>query len=222
MGTKKEKTFADKIHFVGRTSSIITIATFLAVAVAICAKFDIFPELSALAASMVLIYTIAGPNSIVEFISYTATLGSGASYISFITGNIPNMKIPSITSSLSACEVDTSGESGAEKKEILSVIIAAVASLEVLVLILVMVVASNTLQPFLQWEPIQPAFTYILPTIYGMVIVGPLMKVPKVVIPVMVFSLVLTKLTNNMAIMLVACIVLALVLCRVFGKKKAA
>lgn len=218
----KEKTFSDKIHFVGRTSSAITILTFIAVAVAICAYFDIFPSVSDILAATALIYTIAGPNSVVEFLSYTATLGSGASYISFITGNIPNMKIPSIMSSLSACEVDTAGEEGAERKEVLSVIIAAVASLEVLVLILLMVIASNALQPFLQWQPIQPAFTYILPTIYGMVIVGPLMKAPKVVIPVMVFSLVLTKLTKNMAIMLVACIVLALILCRIFRQKKAA
>lgn len=218
----KEKSFSDKIHFVGRASSIITILTFMAVAFSICAYFDIFPTVSEIVAATLFIYTIAGPNSVVEFLSYTATLGSGASYISFITGNIPNMKIPSIMSSLSACEVDTTGEDGAERKEVLSVIIAAVASLEVLTLILLMVVASGALQPFLQWEPIQPAFTYILPTIYGMVIVGPLMKAPKVVIPVMVFSIIVTKLTNNMAIMLVACIVLALILCRIFGKKKTA
>lgn len=41
----------------------------------------------------------------------------------------------------------------------------------VIALLAVVVLFSGALAPFLEWEPIQPAFTYIMPVLYGIMLV---------------------------------------------------
>jgi hypothetical protein len=53
-----------------------------------------------------------------EVLTFTAMLGSGAMYMSYLTGNITNLKIPSAAMALEVCKVSPAGEEG----EILSTI----------------------------------------------------------------------------------------------------
>ncbi|ONI42951.1 hypothetical protein AN396_01605 [Candidatus Epulonipiscium fishelsonii] len=160
---KKEKTFHDKIHLVGRTTSIICILGFSAVGISICQSLDIWPSIPATITATISIFTYALLIGIVEFFVWLPRIGPGATYLSFITGNISNMKIPSMEAVFNIIEV----EEGSEKKEVLCIFITAVASLLVIVLLTIIILFSGVFQPILSWPPIQPAFSYVSPAIFG-------------------------------------------------------
>lgn len=164
---KNEKSFMDQIHKVGRWSSVISIITFIMNGVAICLYFDIFPAMSKALVSILLALVLLFVTGIVEFFSQLPILGSGATYVGYITGNVSNMKVPAVNSVLQIFKA----EDGTENKEVLATIASCVSSLLVIVLLTVLVLFSGVLSPVLEWEPIQPAFTYIMPVLYGILLV---------------------------------------------------
>lgn len=201
--------FMKKVHLAGRLSSAICGLAFIMVGVLICAKFDIFPELQLFMEAMIPIWVFMIPASAVEFISYLPILGSGASYISFITGNVSNMKIPSLVAALQSVEA----EEGSEKFEVLSMLASAVASLEVIVLITLLVVFTGVLTPILEWAPIQPAFTYIMPAIFGILIVGPLFGFAKATVPALIAGILGALFIKDQVSVMLLCIAVALIFC---------
>ena len=67
------------------------------------------PDLPAGIAKVAAIYV---PVSVVEFLVYVPMLGAGASYLTFITGNVTNLKIPCAINSRDIAKVaDNSPES---------------------------------------------------------------------------------------------------------------
>lgn len=169
---QREKSFIEQIHTTGRWSSAIAILVFIMNGIAICVYFDIFPTLSKALVSILLALVLLFVTGIVEFFSQLPILGSAATYIGYITGNVSNMKVPAVNSVLQIFKA----EDGTEKKEVLATIASCVSSLLVIVLLTVLVLFSSALSPVLEWEPIQPAFTYIMPVLYGILLVPSLVS----------------------------------------------
>ena len=220
MANKKEKVqlspFMNKVHFMGRLASILSILIFGGVAVAICAYFDIFPTFQKFISSWVFVFILLLVSGIMEFTVSLPILGAGATYISFITGNVSNMKMPSITAAMAASDV----KQGTEEHEVLSIISSVVSSLLVIAAITIVVMFSGFFAPILEWEPIQPAFNYIMPAICGLLIAGPLMQSPKMVLPVLLAGTVAVLVTNNSTmVVMVVCVIAAMALYFIYGRK---
>ena len=114
-----------------------------------------------------------------------AMLGVGGSYLSFITGNVTNMKIPCAMNAQ-----DIAGtESGTAESEIISTISVATSAIVTMLVIVVGVVLLVPLQPVLQNEMLLPAFNNVVPALFGALGLKYFAKSPKIaVIPLVLMS----------------------------------
>ena len=124
--------------------------------------------------------------SVVEFLIYTPMLGVGGSYLSFLTGNVTNMKIPVVMNSKEIAQT----ESGTIEHEIISTISVAVSAMVTTLVIVAGVLLIVPLQPVLQNEALLPAFNNVVPALFGALGLKYFAKSPKIAaIPLLVMSL---------------------------------
>ena len=90
------KEFNDGLHRLGRNMMVAAVVLLLAVPFAVGAINGISPDLKGFLIGFAKVGCIYIPVAIVEFLVYTPMLGVGGSYLSFLTGNVTNMKIPCV------------------------------------------------------------------------------------------------------------------------------
>lgn len=126
------------------------------------------------------------PVSIVEFLVYAPMLGVGGSYLSFITGNVTNMKIPCAMNARDIAET----KPGTPEHEIISTISVATSAIVTTLVIVEGVILLVPLQPVLQNEVLLPAFDNVVPALFGALGLKYFLKSPKIaVIPLFLMSL---------------------------------
>ena len=103
------------------------------------------------------------PNSSVETFTYVPMLGAGGSYLSFVTGNISNLKLPVALNALEQADVKVNSEEG----EIISTVAIAVSSIVTTLIIILGVLLITPLTPVLNAPVLEPAFAQILPALFG-------------------------------------------------------
>lgn len=103
------------------------------------------------------------PICIVEFLVYVPILGAGASYLSFITGNILNMKLPC---AYNAREI-AGTKAGTAEDGIITTLAVATSSLVTMVVIFIGVLLLIPLTPILESPALKPAFDNLLPALFG-------------------------------------------------------
>ena len=101
--------------------------------------------------------------SVVETFTYIPMLGAGGSYLSFVTGNISNLKLPVAIVALEQTGVSINTEEG----EITSTIAIAVSSIATTFIIILGVILIVPLTPLLSAPVLEPAFAQILPALFG-------------------------------------------------------
>ena len=102
------------------------------------------------------------PTAISEVITYVPMLGS-ASYITFITGNISNLKLPCALNALEMADVEQNSDAG----DAVATVAVAVSSIVTTVIVALGVLLLLPLQPVLESEPVRIAGSYMLPALYG-------------------------------------------------------
>ena len=103
------------------------------------------------------------PICIVEFLIYVPILGAGASYLSFITGNIINMKLPC---AYSAREI-AGTSAGTKEDSVITTLSVATSLLVTMLVIFIGVLLLIPLTPVLQNPTLKPAFDNLLPALFG-------------------------------------------------------
>ena len=86
--------FNNGLHRIGRTAMVLMIGALLTVPFIFGWLNDVSPDWGGFIDGIIKVGTIYYPTSIVEFLIYTPMLGVGGSYLSFLTGNVTNMRIP--------------------------------------------------------------------------------------------------------------------------------
>lgn len=133
----KKRDYMDSVHFYGRIWTILALVVFLLVPTAICVHLGVWPEgktvLKGLGSISILFY----PTQIIEVISYTPLLGAGGTYLSFITGNITNLKMPCALNAMENAKVRANSEEGEVISTIAIATSAIVTTLVIAVFILV-------------------------------------------------------------------------------------
>lgn len=155
--------YNDKTHFYGRIGLGIGILLLVAAPFLMGVSLDAMPNLSAVAKGFLQIALVYIPSCIVEFLIYLPMLGSGGSYVAFLTGNLINMKIP--------CAINArdlvGAKSGTPENEIVSTLSIATSSLVTTVVIAIGVLMLIPLQPVLESPVLQPAFNNVVPALFG-------------------------------------------------------
>jgi hypothetical protein len=100
---------------------------------------------------------------VVETFTYIPMLGAGGSYLSFVTGNISNLKLPCALNALEQAEVKASSEEG----EVVSTIAIAVSSIVTTIIIIIGVLLIVPLTPILENPVLTPAFDQMIPALFG-------------------------------------------------------
>ena len=157
----------------------------MAVPFVVASIYDASIDASGFWAGFAKVAVIYIPVSIVEFLVYAPMLGAGGSYISFITGNVTNMKIPCAMNAR-----DIAGtQVGTPEHEIISTISTATSAIVTTLVIVVGVILLIPLQPVLQSKVLAPAFDYVVPALFGALGLKYFAKSPQIaVIPVVLIS----------------------------------
>lgn len=185
---EKEKFYEDfnkGLHRIGKITMLLGLLVLMAVPFIVAGIFGATIQVSGFLAGFAKVAVIYVPVSIVEFLVYAPMLGAGGSYISFITGNVTNMKIPCAMNAR-----DIAGtEVGTPEHEIISTISTATSAIVTTLVIVVGVVLLIPLQPVLQSEVLAPAFDYVVPALFGALGLKYFTKSPQIaVIPVVLMS----------------------------------
>ena len=155
--------FNNGLHRIGRIMLIIGVALLIAVPFVVGGINGVSPDLKGFLAGFANVGIIYIPVAIVEFLVYTPMLGVGGSYISFLTGNVTNMKIPCAMNAR-----DMAGTTvGTPENEIISTISTATSAIVTTLVIVVGVILITPLQPVLQSEALLPAFNNVVPALFG-------------------------------------------------------
>ena len=160
---KKEYSYMDSVHRDGRiwNLSMMVIITMFPIIVGLI--FSAMPDWAAVGQGLIATAPMYWAVGVVETITYIPMLGAGGSYLSFVTGNISNLKLPCALNALESAEADVKSEEG----EIVSTIAIAVSSIVTTIIIILGVILIIPLSPLLDNPTLQPAFDQLLPALFG-------------------------------------------------------
>ena len=167
----------------------------LFVPVAICLYYDAWPEATAVLKGLLGVAPIYWTVGVIEVITYTPMLGTGGTYLAFVTGNLTSIKAPS---ALSAME-NADAKPGSEEGEVISTIAIATSSIVTTIIIVIGVVALSALAPILNSPTLKPAFDNILPALFGGLAVVYVSKNWKLAMAPLIFMVVLFLLVPSLA-----------------------
>ena len=211
--------FNNGLHRLGRFLMITTMIILGSVPFVIGMLYDTSPDAAGFWAGFAKVAIVYIPVSLVEFLIYTPMLGAGGSYISFVTGNVTNMKIPV---AMNAKEI-AGTEVGTPENEIISTISTATSAIVTTLVIVVGVVLLVPLQPVLQSEILLPAFNNVVPALFGALGLKYFIKSPKLAVLPLLFMILLCAFVPSMitqtSTLMIPCGGLALLIGYILFKK---
>ncbi len=159
----KQKSYDELTHFYGKIWIWTAAILFLSIPVAIGIYYDAWPGLTPVLKGLLGVAPIFWTVGTIEVITFTPMLGTGGSYLAFVTGNLTNLKVPSALSAMENAKV----KSGTEEGEIISTIAVATSSIVTTIIIAVGVLLLSQLAPIINSPVLKPAFENILPSLFG-------------------------------------------------------
>jgi len=184
---KKNLSYIDSVHRDGRIWNIGVMILLLLFPVAVAFIFGVSPDWGALAVGLIATAPMYWAVGAIETITFVPMLGAGGSYLSFVTGNISNLKLPCALNALEQNEVSASSEEG----EVISTIAIATSSIVTTLIIIIGVVLIVPLTPILSAPVLEPAFAQMLPALFGGLGVAFVSKNWKIAIAPVVLMLIL-------------------------------
>ena len=160
---KKKMTYMESVHHYGRIWGIIVGLVLLAFPLILSLIFRTAPNFDILWKGILATAPMYWAVGIVEIFTFVPMLGAGGTYLSFITGNISNLKLPCAIDAMERAGVKASDEEG----EVISTISIAVSSIVTTLIIIIGVVCIVPLTPLLESPVLVPAFDMILPALFG-------------------------------------------------------
>ena len=160
---KKTISYMESVHKSGRIWGIIVAIVLLLFPLVLSLIFGVMPDFGVLLAGVLATAPMYWAVGIIEIFTYVPMLGAGGTYLSFVTGNISNLKLPCAIDAMERAGVKASDEEG----EIISTIAIAVSSIVTTLIIIIGVICIVPLTPVLESPILVPAFDMILPALFG-------------------------------------------------------
>ncbi len=160
---KKNMNYMESVHFYGRLWGIAVALIIFAFPFALSLIFSCLPNWKALGQGIFATLPMYWAVGLVEIFTYVPMLGAGGTYLSFVTGNISNLKLPCAVDAMERANVKATSEEG----EVISTISIAVSSIVTTFIIILGVILIKPLTPVLESAALEPAFSMILPALFG-------------------------------------------------------
>ena len=160
---KNPVSYMDSVHRSGRAWGIAMALILLLFPLMLSLMFGAFPDVPVLLKGVFATAPMYWAVGIVEIFTYVPMLGAGGTYLSFVTGNISNLKLPCAIDAMERAGFKASDEEG----EVISTIAIAVSSIVTTLIIALGVLCIVPLTPILESPVLEPAFNMILPALFG-------------------------------------------------------
>ena len=155
-------------HKWGRIGTLIALLYMIALPFVVLAFYDCMPSFGEVinlgTISILMIYI---PVGISEAISYTPILGSSA-YLTFITGNIMNLKLPVAVNAMKLANKEPNTPEG----EAISSVAVAVSSIMTVVILALAALLSAWISPIFELPSVKTASNYLIPALFGSLTLG--------------------------------------------------
>lgn len=160
---KKNMTYMDKVHRWGRIWNLSVMVILIMFPVSVGIIYSAGPDMNGLLKGLLATAPMYWAVGVIETITYIPMLGAGGSYLSFVTGNLSNLKLPCAINALEQAGVKSNSDEG----EVVSTIAIAVSSIVTTLIIVVGVILITPLTPILEAPVLEPAFAQIIPALFG-------------------------------------------------------
>lgn len=148
----------------GKITMLLGIVTCFLPAIVISVIYGYMPPVSAIIAGTISQISVSGAFYIVEPISYFPILGIPGTYLTFLSGNTSNMRVPCSSVAQEAAGV----EMGTEKGSVISTIGIAISIVVNIVILTVGAIAGNAIINAMP-ASMKDALNFLLPALYGAV-----------------------------------------------------
>ena len=214
----KDNSFYNKIHRLGRITVVCALISFMAVPFGLAATNGIsmnIPEILKNAIPLLLTFSISG---ICENLSFMPIIGSGALYMSCVTGNVSNMKVPA---AVNAMEV-AGYTAGSDRADVVAIIAVAASTF---VTTAIVFLGMLFLEPIYNNAFLQPAFQNMVPALMGALLFPFILKAPKqaiipIALPIIAILVIGRKVfSSNQSYIMVGVIILSVIYSLALYKK---
>ena len=217
---KKNLSYMDSVHRDGRIWNLSVMVILILFPVAVCVVFGTMPDWNGFLMGLISTAPMYWAVGVIETITYVPMLGAGGSYLSFVTGNISNLKLPVALNALDQAKVKINSEEG----EVVSTIAIAVSSIVTTLIIILGVLLITPLTPILNAPVLEPAFAQILPALFGglgVVFVSKNWKIAVAPIALMLVLFITIPALNagTVGIMVPVSVIFTLIISRILYKK---
>lgn len=213
------KTYMDKVHTWGRIWCIASLLFFLSIPVAVSLHLDITPRMEIIGKGLaaLLIFFVTG---IIEVVAYSPMLGAGGTYLSFVSGNIMNLKMPCAINAMENAKVKANTEEG----EVITTI-AISSSIVVTTVVIAITVVAFALNPsfseLMASDTFAPAFQQVTYTIFGSLAAGYFVKHWKIsIFPIAAVTLLLVFVDPGIGVLIPVGVILSMLGAHVLYKLK--
>ena len=159
-----DMSFRDSTHKWGKIWGFSMLGIIVMFPVMLMIIFGEMPDWRALGLGLIAVIPNYWATAVVEVFTFVPMLGAGGAYLSFVTGNISNLKLPCALNALENANVKAQSEEG----EVVSTIAIAMSSIVTTVIIIIGVILIIPLSNLINSYPgFQPAFDQLLPALFG-------------------------------------------------------
>ena len=220
MKEKKQLTYLESVHRDGKIWGFTLLALIFLFPLALCLIFSAVPDWSALGAGLLATVPMYWAVGLIEVFTYVPMLGAGGTYLSFVTGNISNLKLPVALDAMEKADVKSNSEEG----EIISTISIATSSIVTTLIVILGVIMIVPLTPLLSNPVLDPAFTQMLPALFGglgVVFVSKNVKlaIAPIILMLILFIFVPALNSGTVGIMVPVGVIFTIIVARIMYKK---
>lgn len=216
----KKLSYLDSVHRDGKIWGFTILGLLFLFPIMLMIIFRAVPAWNGLLGGLLATAPMYWMVGIIEVFTYVPMLGAGGTYLSFVTGNISNLKLPVALDAMEKANVRARDEDG----EIISTIAIATSSIVTTVIIIVGVCLIIPLSPVLENPVLTPAFAQMLPALFGALGVVFISKNWKIAIAPIVLMLILFIFvpaldSGTVGIMVPVGVIITVIVARIMYKK---
>ena len=213
--------YREKMHKYGRIFTVLGILVMFLAPTMVWVITGVGPNLGQLGAGVVALSVIFLPGGLIEMMTYSPLLGTSATYLAFITGNLVNLKVPCVMNATEICKT----EINTPENEVISAVSVAFSSITTVVILSIGVIMLIPLTPILQSDILAPAFNWVISALFGALGYKYFKGNLKLIIAPIVFVTILaivapTFLIANMMIVILLSAIVAIVVSKILFNKK--
>ena len=155
-------------HKWGRVGTLIALIYMVAVPFVVLSFYDSIPTIKdVINVSTISILMVYIPVGFSEAISYTPILGA-SSYLTFITGNIMNLKLPCAINAMKLAKKEANTPEG----EAIASVAVSVCSIMTIIILALAALLSAWISPIFELPAVKTASNYLIPALFGSLTLG--------------------------------------------------